>query len=399
MTAPFMKGVLGVIVLLLSISQSSNAFASSLVRATLPQVSMTPGVVLPPIHVLGGASLSSIPKGISPFEKSLSKNMDVQSEFRTISKRAIDTAISDGVTKMEIEFPPLIGGTKSKSQFDDYDNVQELDKNKDWTMLLAPMFLGNTQYQNGKTWLIFPDLKECELAKKEWAGQRYREATFTTIEEVTNYFVATGDVSSGGGSPMAVGGGGYDAPWGSSLMSGLSKMMGGGNGRDAGLLGDPAVLDSIIDGQNSPASLWLVVQPGNGGPVEDWVNCEKMSVSQPKTPVVVINGALDKVRGGFYPKVFFPKLAQTVDRFYNKFESVFYLKPYFDKGVYGWLYRVYPEPWQIVWEDVTPGKDGNPVVRYVTVDVLDQRPGYNDVISSLVKANQSSGGDRRWVIP
>lgn len=43
---------------------------------------------------------------------------------------------------LEVEFPPLLGGEKSKSQFDDFDNIQELDRNKDWTMLLAPMFLG-----------------------------------------------------------------------------------------------------------------------------------------------------------------------------------------------------------------------------------------------------------------
>ena len=76
--------------------------------------------------------------------------------------------------------------------------------------------------------------------------------------------------------------------------------------------------------------------------MEDWVNCEKMSVARPDAPVVIINGALDKVRGGFYPAVFFPQLAKTVDCFYNKFESVFYVKPVSDKGMYGLLYRVYP---------------------------------------------------------
>ena len=96
-------------------------------------------------------------------------------------------------------------------------------------MLLAPMFLGDEKYQNGKTWLIFPDLKECELAKMEWAGKRYREATFTTIEAVTGHVVATTGGSSNGGA--GGGAGGYDAPWGSSLMSGISKMMGGGGRR------------------------------------------------------------------------------------------------------------------------------------------------------------------------
>ena len=174
-------------------------------------------------------SLSPLPKGISPFEKSISKSIDVQADFRRTAKRAIDAAIVDGVARIEIEFPPLIGGSQSKSQFDDFDNVQELDKNKDWTMLLAPMFLGDEKYQNGKTWLIFPDLKECELAKMEWAGKRYREATFTTIEAVTGHVVATTGGSSNGGA--GGGAGGYDAPWGSSLMSGISKMMGGGGGR------------------------------------------------------------------------------------------------------------------------------------------------------------------------
>lgn len=272
-------------------------------------------------------NLSPLPKGISPFEKSLSKNIDIQGDFRKRSKQAIDAAIADNLKRVEIEFPPLLGGDNSKSQFDDFDNIQELDKNKDWTMQLAPTFLGDRDYQKGRVWMIFPDLKECELAKAEWAGQRYQEATFTTIQAVTNY-LATGINGNGNG--------GYDAPWGENLMSGLSKMIGGKDG-DAGLLGDQASLDPLVDGENSPAKLWLVIQPGNGGPVEDWVNCEKMALSSQDTTMVVINGALDKVRGGFYPAVFFPKLAATVDRFWKKFDPAFYLKPFSDKGVSGLL--------------------------------------------------------------
>ena len=71
---------------------------------------------------------------------------------------------------------------KSKNQFDDFDNIQELDKNKDWTILFAPNFLGQQGYGDGKTWLVFPDLKECEIARQEWAGKQYNLATFTTIE-------------------------------------------------------------------------------------------------------------------------------------------------------------------------------------------------------------------------
>ena len=129
-----------------------------------PLPSLPTSKIAPPTSILGGSTrqttydsatflfatnnpksksqLSPLPKGISPFEKSLSKKLDIQAEFRRRAKNAIDAAIASDVKLLEIEFPPLLGGYQSKSQFDDFDNIQELDKNKDWTMLLAPMFLG-----------------------------------------------------------------------------------------------------------------------------------------------------------------------------------------------------------------------------------------------------------------
>ena len=321
---------------------------------------------------LEAAKLSDLPKGINPFEKSVSKSLDVQADFRERAKRAVDAAIGDGVKQMEIEFPPLLGGDQSKSQFDDFDNIQELDKNKDWTMLFAPMFLGKQEeFGNGKTWLVFPDLKECELARAEWAGSRYQTATFTDIQAATNHLAGNGS---------------YDAPWGANLVSGVSKLMGGSDG-DAGLLGDQNALDTLVEGENSPATLALVIQPGNGGPVEDWVNVEKMYDANPETTMVVINGALDKVRGGYYPGVFFPKLAQTVDRFYKKFESVFYLKPISDKGVYGWIYRQYPEPWQVVLQTRKSDGKGGMLIEDTVVYTSEERPEYNDAVAKLVRAN------------
>jgi hypothetical protein len=58
--------------------------------------------------------------------------------------------------------------------------------------------------------------------------------------------------------------------------------------------------------------------------------------------------------------------------------------------VYGWLYRVYPEPWQVHLEIVKPGKDGNAEVEYVLVDALDQKPSYDKVVSMLLKASQAN---------
>ena len=261
--------------------------------------------------------------------------------------------------------------TKSKSQFDDFDNIQELDRNKDWTIQFAPLFNNKQDNIDGKIWLVFPDLKECEIARKEWQGKRYQQFTFTTIEAATNFLLQ--------------GEGSYDAPWGANLVAGVSKLLGGSKG-DAGLLGNRDMLDPLVPGKNSPPSLALFIQPGNGGPVDDWCNCETI-YNACNAPMVIVNGALDKLRGGYYPAVFFPKLAASVDRFYTKFESVFYLKPISDKGVYGWLYRVYPEPWQVVLQRPVPIKNGSAMqIQDVVVFVSDKRPTYNEAVAKLVAA-------------
>jgi hypothetical protein len=152
---------------------------------------------------------------------------------------------------------------KSKSQFDDFDNIQELDSNKDWSVQFAALLstsTGNNVLKNAKhLWIVFPDLKECELARKEWQGNLYRKFTFTTIEAAT---IATTTSATMQGSA-------YDAPWGAAFLSNISKMIGGNKG-DAGLLGNQDALDSLVPGENLPPAIALFVQPGNGGPVEDW---------------------------------------------------------------------------------------------------------------------------------
>ena len=92
-----------------------------------------------------------------------------------------------------------------------------------------------------------------------------------------------------------------------------------------------------------PPSLQLIVQPGDGGPMEDWLNLELLQVEE--TPMVVLNGALDKVTSGYYSDLLNPQLGACAARFFANFEQAFYLKP-IGSGR-GWLFRVYPEPWQL----------------------------------------------------
>lgn len=199
------------------------------------------------------------------------------------------------------------------------------------------------------------------MAKEEWSGQRYRQsAKFTTIEKVTDEYAA-------GSSSKA---------WGATFAAAVGS----------NLLGDVESLDDIS--KDSPPSLHVICQPGNGGPVEDWINCESLynACPSPSTITLIVNGALDKVRDGYYPAIFFPKLAATVDRFYRKTEPILILKPIADKGLYGWLYRVYPEPWQVILQTTKPSRNGKEqVVENTVVSVSDERPTYAQAVQKLLE--------------
>ncbi|KAL7557809.1 hypothetical protein ACA910_003853 [Epithemia clementina (nom. ined.)] len=337
---------------------------------------------------LNAASTSPLPKGLSPFEKSFSKSLDIQGNFRKLAASALERALRDGETKLELEFPPLAGGDQSKSQFDDFDNLSELDANRDWCVQWAPM-LSNIRRV---IWFVLPDDKEVELAKQAWTGQRYRRACrFTSIRAALSAVLE----KSSNNSETRDDGPKLTLAWGSTLASTVNKVFQGGDG----ILADSSALDALEDEDvTTNPRLHLVCQPGNGGPVEDWINVQTLhqvsnaaSATTATATTCIVNGALDKVRDGYYPSIFFPALAATKP-FYDSFQAVFWLKPISDKGLYGWLYRVYPEPWQVVLQTVVvqqqEGRDGQPTritVQDTVALVSDQRPTYKQAVDALVK--------------
>lgn len=50
-----------------------------------------------------------------------------------------------------------------------------------------------------------------------------------------------------------------------------------------------------------------------------------------------------KLRGGYYPRIFYPGLYNATERFLKKFETIYYLKAL--PG--GWIFRKAPEDWQV----------------------------------------------------
>ena len=222
--------------------------------------------------------------------------------------------------------------------------VQILNWNRDWCMASMQPLAGEL---DGELWLAFPDRKELELAREEWPGASYAKATLTTLEDAA-------EVLSGSS----------DQAWGAAFARAAEGLLGTSN------------LGAKPETTTAPAPQVVVaVQPGDGGPLEDWLNLERC---QPSDGLLVsVNGAFDKLRGGFYPRPLFPKLAECVDRFVVDAEALVVLKNVADKGRAGWLFRVYPEPWQLF----AQGKEAS-----LLLETYDDRPAYNDCIATLLKA-------------
>ena len=315
---------------------------------------------------------TSLPSGLSPFEKGAAKSRDVAGSFRTLAAKAVDQAMQDKkVRLLEIDFPPFAG---TKTQFDDFDNLQELNANRDWCAQLIPLL----KRVGSVTHLVLPDDKETELCAKEWTGQLYRKNTqFTSIRAAceANFLGGGANNKSSGGTLK------FQKAWGSTLAETFNKLQGGD-----GILADSSTLDKLSLSDNR---LQLICQPGNGGPVEDWINVELLHrAAGPTVTTCIVNGALDKVREGYYPALVFPALAKTVP-FYRQCEPVFIVKPISDKGVYGWLFRVYPEPWQVILQTARPGKNGSLQVQETVALISDTRPSYGQIVEALLRQQAS----------
>ncbi len=264
---------------------------------------------------------------------------------RAACARSVNAARAAGVDRLEIEFPPLLG---SKTQFADYSNIEELDANRDFAMELA-VALGIDP--PAALWLCFGDAGEEVRARDAWPGAQYGRATLTHLAAACE---------AAGRQPLR--------PMGSVAAAFAT--------RAASALGLAAPGESGIEpAGGDPPSVLLVVQPGNGGPFEDWLNMEVLRTEG--VPMVALNGALDKLRTGYYPSLLYPELAKCTQRFIVPFEPVYYLRP-LSAGL-GWLYRVWPEPWQLL-RDV---RGGPPEL----VATYDDRPSFPDAIAALKRAS------------
>lgn len=91
-------------------------------------------------------------------------------------------------------------------------------------------------------------------------------------------------------------------------------------------------------------------------------------------PIIVFNGELDRIRSGYYPSFFYPKLAALSKNFLPKFETVYYIHNF--KGrLGGTLFRAYPGPWKVLQKKngeytCVLERDTMPSLKEVALDIL-----------------------------
>ncbi|KAF3795947.1 hypothetical protein EJ110_NYTH04192 [Nymphaea thermarum] len=98
------------------------------------------------------------------------------------------------------------------------------------------------------------------------------------------------------------------------------------------------------------------------------------AVRNTERKLIIFNGELDRIRTGYYPPFFYPKLAKLSKTFLPKLESVYYIHNF--KGQRGGtLFRCYPGPWKVLrkvnGKYVTLHKqESMPTLKEVALDIL-----------------------------
>mmetsp|Transcript_1696 Transcript_1696/g.2404 ORF Transcript_1696/g.2404 Transcript_1696/m.2404 type:complete len:193 (-) Transcript_1696:147-725(-) len=95
-------------------------------------------------------------------------------------------------------------------------------------------------------------------------------------------------------------------------------------------------------------------------------------------PIVVINGELDRIRSGYYPRFFYPRLNKAMDGFLSNFDQALYLHNFKgNKG--GALFREYPGEYTVFTRDglgleisAVHSQSTMPTLKEVSLTILPQ---------------------------
>jgi len=254
------------------------------------------------------------------------------------SQTATQAALDDGKKLIEIEFPTL--GLDSVPG--DSEGVNEMNESATLLRQFCTLF-ERTGCAAGVR-VYFPDEKEMQVATDPAKGvtmfgnQWETQPTFAETEMQLDFLTR----------PTAL------------LELGIDK--------------DAQVADRARDADQ----VFIAAYPSFN--VNEMLAVEKLYLQTANgRPIITYNGELDRIRSGYYPKFFYPKIGKLAETFIPKFEQSYYIHNF--KGSKGGiLFRCYPGPWQVLRRTDDDGgtqvvhtQDNLPTLKQVALDILARR--------------------------
>lgn len=232
-------------------------------------------------------------------------------ELHTQARAALSAARRDGVLLQEVHFPPC--GLEGVAG--DVEGNVENNANQRHTRELVS-FLRGDELQRARVWM--PDATELHLSRVGTSG--------------TSDGVPAPDSASGAG-PFASFSGRMSVLFEPSIftVSGLSRMLGR----------HPRASQRSADDD----SVHVVSYPS--GNIDEMLETCELHEDRPSTPLIVVNGELERVRSGYYPAFWARAEMGPLRLFCPQFQQV-YLLHNFKGSNPAVLFRAYPGPFRVL---------------------------------------------------
>eukprot|EP01025_Chloroclados_australasicus_P009792 TRINITY_DN13776_c0_g2_i1.p1 TRINITY_DN13776_c0_g2~~TRINITY_DN13776_c0_g2_i1.p1 ORF type:complete len:310 (+),score=21.98 TRINITY_DN13776_c0_g2_i1:211-1140(+) len=108
-----------------------------------------------------------------------------------------------------------------------------------------------------------------------------------------------------------------------------------------------------------------------------WEMYTDVEANQSKPVIITFNGELDRIRTGYYPGLFYPKVGKMAKEFIPQFTQAYYIRNFKGRKP-GTLFRAYPGKWQVFRRDMFDAEnaqlilsqDDMPSLQEVALNIL-----------------------------
>ena len=229
-------------------------------------------------------------------------------QLHSSCKDAVGQALLDGVKLVEVDFPPA--GLETVPG--DEEGANEMDANLAHVLAITALFAEREELVKSTVRVLLPDEKEMASAAEMQSNAGGRLNANLRLDFLTR--------------PSFLSDFGIDV--------------------DPFQRGDPPVARLAQDARAGAVDVFVAAYPSFN--VNEMLSLQALwrdlgeEAPEAQKPIVVMNGEMERLRGGYYPEIFYPKVAAMSRDFVPGFEGVFCVRNFKSFSKPGVLYRKYP---------------------------------------------------------